>query len=190
MTQKRQTHQRNAPKTRKAIQESAARLFAERGYLGTSMSDLAEDLGLSKAAIYHHFESKEALLRSLVDSLESDIEELLGRAEAQEFETFDRAWLLREMAQVLDKHREVLGLVPKHLPGASTDLSSRDEQHRARFLRLLAGSRPTVESRLRARSAVTVLMFEIVPGSVFKSETKSGTDLEMLIEIAKDTLGI
>lgn len=190
MTQKRQTHQRNAPKTRKAIQESAARLFAERGYLGTSMADLAEDLGLSKAAIYHHFESKEALLHSLVDSLESDIEELLERAEAKKFESFDRAWLLRQIAEVLDRHRDVLGIVPKHIPGAPTGFASKGEQHRARFLRLLAGPRPTIESMLRARSAITVLMVEIVPGSVFKAETKSATDLEMLLAIAEDTLGI
>ena len=190
MIQKRQTHQRNALKTRAAIQKSAAGLFAQRGYVGTSMSDLAEDLGLSKAAIYHHFESKEALLHSLVDSLEYDIEDLLARAEAQEFESFDRAWLLRQMAEVLDRHREVLGLVPRHMPGKPQGMVSKGEQHQARFLRLLAGPTPTPESMLRARAAVTVLMHEIVPGSVFKKEANSGSDIEMLLAIAKDTLGI
>src|ERR1700759_895227 len=40
----------------------AARLFAERGYQGTSLADLAEALGLQKPSLYHHIESKEDLL--------------------------------------------------------------------------------------------------------------------------------
>jgi AcrR family transcriptional regulator len=41
---------------------AAARAFAERGYHGVSMRDLARDLGRSPATFYSHFESKEALL--------------------------------------------------------------------------------------------------------------------------------
>ena len=40
----------------------AARLFAERGYQGTSLADLAEELGMQKPSLYHHIESKEDLL--------------------------------------------------------------------------------------------------------------------------------
>ena len=40
----------------------AARLFAERGYLGTSLADLAEQLGVQKSSLYHHIASKEDLL--------------------------------------------------------------------------------------------------------------------------------
>src|SRR6478735_12269933 len=40
----------------------AARLFAERGYQGTSLADLAEALGVQKASLYHHIDSKEDLL--------------------------------------------------------------------------------------------------------------------------------
>ncbi|WP_038069237.1 TetR/AcrR family transcriptional regulator [Thermus scotoductus] len=48
--------------TRDRILEEAARLFTERGYEATSVQDLAEALGLSKAALYHHFRSKEEVL--------------------------------------------------------------------------------------------------------------------------------
>jgi TetR/AcrR family transcriptional regulator, cholesterol catabolism regulator len=40
----------------------AARLFAEQGYQGTSLADLAEELGVQKPSLYHHIASKEDLL--------------------------------------------------------------------------------------------------------------------------------
>lgn len=46
---------------RNRILKSASALFAERGFSGVSMSDVAEAAGLVKSSIYHHFENKEAL---------------------------------------------------------------------------------------------------------------------------------
>ena len=51
----------------------AIELFNRQGYDGTSMGDLARELGLTKSAIYHHVPSKEALLQAALD-------EALGRA--------------------------------------------------------------------------------------------------------------
>jgi TetR/AcrR family transcriptional regulator, cholesterol catabolism regulator len=48
--------------SRKDILRAAARLFQERGYDATSMQDIASALNFSKAALYHHFESKEEIL--------------------------------------------------------------------------------------------------------------------------------
>ena len=47
---------------RDELTRTAARLFAERGYHGTSLADLAEALGMQKASLYHHIASKEDLL--------------------------------------------------------------------------------------------------------------------------------
>jgi AcrR family transcriptional regulator len=47
---------------REELTRAAARLFAERGYQGTSLADLAEALGLQKASLYHHIQTKEDLL--------------------------------------------------------------------------------------------------------------------------------
>jgi AcrR family transcriptional regulator len=47
---------------RQELTRTAARLFADRGYHGTSLADLAEELGIQKASLYHHIESKEDLL--------------------------------------------------------------------------------------------------------------------------------
>jgi AcrR family transcriptional regulator len=47
---------------REELTRTAARLFADRGYHGTSLADLAEALGMQKASLYHHIDSKEDLL--------------------------------------------------------------------------------------------------------------------------------
>jgi AcrR family transcriptional regulator len=47
---------------REELTRIAARLFAERGYQGTSLADLAEELGVQKPSLYHHIASKEDLL--------------------------------------------------------------------------------------------------------------------------------
>jgi AcrR family transcriptional regulator len=47
---------------RAAMCRTAAQIFRDRGFDATSVSDVARALGLTKAGLYHHFESKEALL--------------------------------------------------------------------------------------------------------------------------------
>jgi len=46
---------------------TAAALFAEKGYHGTSIQDLAQAMGLQKGSLYHYFKSKEELLFRLLD---------------------------------------------------------------------------------------------------------------------------
>jgi AcrR family transcriptional regulator len=47
---------------RSELTREAARLFAERGYHGTSIGDLAEAMGVQKGSLYHHIASKQDLL--------------------------------------------------------------------------------------------------------------------------------
>jgi AcrR family transcriptional regulator len=47
---------------RDELTRAAARLFAERGYQGTSLADLAAAVGMQKPSLYHHIDSKEDLL--------------------------------------------------------------------------------------------------------------------------------
>jgi AcrR family transcriptional regulator len=53
---------------RAELARTAARLFAERGYHGTSMGDLAEAMGIQKASLYSLTESKQQLLHDIVHS--------------------------------------------------------------------------------------------------------------------------
>ena len=49
-----------------------------RGHVGTSIADLAGALGVSKAAIYYHYRSKDALLHHLVDPVLDAIDACIG----------------------------------------------------------------------------------------------------------------
>jgi AcrR family transcriptional regulator len=51
--------------TRERLSVEAARLFAERGYHGTSIGDLADALGIRKASVYSHIKGKEDLLAEI-----------------------------------------------------------------------------------------------------------------------------
>jgi AcrR family transcriptional regulator len=55
----------DANSTRERILDAALELFVAQGYDGTSLRQIAEQLGVTKAALYYHFESKEAILRAL-----------------------------------------------------------------------------------------------------------------------------
>jgi DNA-binding transcriptional regulator YbjK len=50
-----------APQTRERILDVAEALFAERGFAGTSVRDIAASAGLTAASLYNHFDGKEAL---------------------------------------------------------------------------------------------------------------------------------
>ena len=72
----------SAPQTRRRILEAAAEVFAERGYSGASMRDIAERLGITKAALYYHFASKEDLLDGLVEPVMRSLTDFAADAES------------------------------------------------------------------------------------------------------------
>ncbi len=54
-------------KSRAQILDSALKLFSHKGYGATSVRDIAEEAGLSKGNVYHHFPDKETIFRALID---------------------------------------------------------------------------------------------------------------------------
>jgi AcrR family transcriptional regulator len=63
---------------RREVIDAAAELFAERGYDGTSMSELTAATGLAAGGLYHYIEGKDDLLIAICDEL---LEPLLARAQ-------------------------------------------------------------------------------------------------------------
>lgn len=96
---------------KEAILSSAASLFAHRGYLGTSMNDVAEACGLSKPTLYHYYRDKEEMLVSIADEHVSRLVELVISVEKdpsvtaeQRLETLITRFL-NEYADAQNSHR-------------------------------------------------------------------------------------
>jgi len=62
------------------IIRAATELFAASGYAGTSLRDVADKCGMTKAALYYHYPDKESLLRSVVETRMNRLNDLMDAA--------------------------------------------------------------------------------------------------------------
>ena len=72
--------------TKAKIPEAALKLFSQNGYLGTSMSDIAAQLGITKPALYKHYTSKHEILECIVKRMNDMDFERAGEYEMPETE--------------------------------------------------------------------------------------------------------
>jgi len=116
-------------RTRAEILDHAARLFIERGVAGTNLQDIAEAAGLTRPALYYHFQSKEDVLSALVtQGAEEAAQRLRERAQHGSFRERLRAcaavmvlWILESPARfrVMDRNEHHLppDLAARHADG-------------------------------------------------------------------------
>ncbi len=96
--------------TRQRILAVSGELFVEQGYDATSLREIAERLGVTKAALYYHFSSKDQILRALLEPGNAIITELIGRLEAargSEEWAEVLAWAVHQVFENLDFFRLV-----------------------------------------------------------------------------------
>jgi AcrR family transcriptional regulator len=80
----RRTQAERRASTRRALLDAARSLFAEKGYHGTAAEEIVGRAGLTRGALYHHFEDKKDLFRVVVDEMEGEIDEEIEAAERAE----------------------------------------------------------------------------------------------------------
>ena len=67
--------------TKERILDEALTLFAENGYNGTGVEQIAEKVGIKAPSLYKHFKGKEDIMNALIDSAEKHYEESFGSSE-------------------------------------------------------------------------------------------------------------
>jgi AcrR family transcriptional regulator len=77
----RRTQAQRRASTRRALLDAARSLFAEKGYHGAAAEEIVGRAGLTRGALYHHFEDKKDLFRVVVDEMEGEIDEEIEAAE-------------------------------------------------------------------------------------------------------------
>lgn len=88
--------------TRDLIIAAAARLYADRGYEGVSMRNVAAEVGVGPANLYHHFKDKDALIRETLIRVfgaraEAMLAELPQKASAEEKLRWLVEWFVRQL---------------------------------------------------------------------------------------------
>ncbi len=77
--------------TRAALLDAATAQFAERGYVRTALDDVATATQVTRGAVYHHFDGKQALFEAVLDRLETQAMQLIADAAAQTSDPWDAA---------------------------------------------------------------------------------------------------
>jgi len=89
--------------TQERLLDTAAELFAQRGYAGVSMRDIARAVGITQAAIYHHFSNKDALYIAAITYLFEKLTLGIGEQMAAIYDPSERLQLLTStMLRILD----------------------------------------------------------------------------------------
>jgi AcrR family transcriptional regulator len=88
--------------------ETALSLFARHGVGGTSLQMIADALGVTKAAVYHQFKSKEAIVLAVIEVTLAPLEDALGAAEAQGSSVKARAALLERVIDAAVERRQAV----------------------------------------------------------------------------------
>jgi AcrR family transcriptional regulator len=95
-----------------AVLRAAIDLFNRKGYDATSIGDVAEELGVTKSAVYHHVPSKEHLLSAALDEALAGLEAAVDAAVEGEGSAYERLrGVVRRSVEVLVDHQPAVTLL-------------------------------------------------------------------------------
>lgn len=163
--------QENYNEVHEKIMSAAERLFAQKGYNGTSMNDIVEASGQSKGAIYNHFKSKERLFLSLLEKQTMlGLNQLKGSFASEE--------------TAVEKLRKVLDLTMVN----SCDCPSEVGRMQIEFM--IAASRiKSLTSDMKNRyNTIHAFVRELIDEGINNGEFKSEVDSESLTSLLYATL--
>jgi len=154
----REPREQHQPSTRERIQQTAIALFSEHGYEHTSLREIAEHLGVTKAALYYHFKTKEDIAASFFESYAVDLDAICEWGETQPRTLATRIELLRRYAEVIRSHVPVLKFMQSNQAALTRlDRMSVFRMRQRRLHALLVEAEEPLIHRLRAWDAITTL---------------------------------
>jgi AcrR family transcriptional regulator len=141
--------------TRARIIDVALELFPEQGYEKTSLREIADRLGVTKAALYYHFKTKDDIVHGIVDSMAAPIDEAIAWGEGRSWSPELRDELVRRFAAGMAERAPLLRFFHENQP--SLRESSAGLEFKARMfamIRLVHGPEANFQNRLRAAMAL------------------------------------
>jgi AcrR family transcriptional regulator len=137
-----------AERTRQQILETAQRLFAELGYDATSLQMIADEMGLTKAAVYYHFHAKSDLLYAAMLPGIQRVEALVDEAAAIRGRRARIDYLVDGFVDFLVQHRHYAVMASADPAAKRNKLDDEAITLRRQALTLLFGEHPTGVERL------------------------------------------
>ncbi|MFI6742675.1 TetR family transcriptional regulator [Nonomuraea sp. NPDC050451] len=164
----------SAEATPQRILAAARALFAAGGYRATSMQAVADRVGITKAALYYHFASKDEMLHRLTLPLLDELEGALAEAESGGDPETVRWRAIEGYVDVHLRHRETLTMLVKDMTLlVQAPVADRFRAAIALANDLVAGPERSLEHRVRASQVVAgladpVVFFRDVPADRLK----------------------
>lgn len=178
--------------TRERILDIALDLFTEQGYDKTSLRQIAERLGFSKAAIYYHFASKEDILMALHMRLHDFGRDALQAAGAGGVSPVQWLELLDQLIDQVLAHRKLFILHERNR--AALEALHREPHHASHedlgnlFRIVLANPAISPRDRVRIACSVGAVMGGLMLSEDLLSEIPSAELGEMVRDVARDLL--
>jgi AcrR family transcriptional regulator len=152
--------------TRSRLRELALELFAEQGYEKTSLREIAERLGVTKAALYYYFKSKEDIVASLIEDYVTQLDELIDWAKGQPRSPETRRTIVGRYLDIVANGSAVFRMLHQNqaaVSGLATTAKARSQLFRERMdvlIDLLSeGSDDPLRAQIRAAACLMSLSF-------------------------------
>jgi AcrR family transcriptional regulator len=141
---------------RRSTSGAARALFAEQGYQSTTMQEVADAAGCSKAALYHQFPSKDELLAAVAQPFVVDVEAVLETVSLDLSAVDDRVSVIRAYMLALASHREVAKVVLLDSGTRSSVIGQQVLSQQRRLAARLVARRAPFREQVRARCAISI----------------------------------
>jgi len=176
--------------TRGRIQAVAVELFAEQGYDKTSLREIAERLGVTKAALYYHFRSKEDIVRSLFEDYTHEVEELIAWGRRQPPTEQARRDLLGRYVDIIVRRTEVFRCLERN-QATIRNLDAHGKELFRERMRTLTDLLQPPDAPLAERVRASMAFMAVHVGWLFfQDEQVSAEELRAIVhDIACDLAG-